>query len=257
MTKVEDAYKLWYSIWNVDYIPLIAQRQKWHAETENLVENDIVYFKLKDSKLAQTWLIGKVEFVNISKDGKARTVGVSYKHDTEDGERKFSIVERPVRECIKLMNIEDTSLLDDIKAVQKVSKELLENDKIVPQHLLDRAFDDDSTTDDLQADETKELIEDEDTPPLDKKISKNERKKRKTELENLKIDNWEPPRNAKRTRNLSNLVNSNSTNPDDPPIIGLELMPYTEQESEVEDMGRLLNGEEGEVLNEQNPVILL
>ena len=252
--------KLWYSIWNVDYIPLIAQRQKWHAETENLVENDVVYFKLTDSKLAQKWLIGKVEFVNISKDGKARTVGVSYKHDTEDGERKFSIVERPVRECIKLMNIEDTSLLDDIKAVQKASQEFLDKDKIIPQHLMDRAFDDDSTTDDLQADETKEHIEDEDTPPLNDEpvqISRNERKKKKSEVEKLKIDNWVPPRSAKRTRNLSNLVNSNSIHPDEPPIIGLELMPNIEEECEVGDMGRLFNGEEGEVLNEQNPVILL
>ena len=29
MSNIEDIYKLWYSIWNVDYIPLIAQRQKW------------------------------------------------------------------------------------------------------------------------------------------------------------------------------------------------------------------------------------
>ena len=156
MTRIEDAYKLWYNIWNVDYIPLIAQRQKWHVETENLAENDVVYFKLKDSKLAQTWLIGKVEFVNISKDGKIRTVGVSYKHDTEDGERKFSIVERPVRECIKLMNIEDTSLLDDIKMVQKASQQVLDEDQIVPQHLMDRAFDDDAAIDEMQADENKE-----------------------------------------------------------------------------------------------------
>ena len=77
---------------------------------------------------------------------------MEYKHDTEDGERKFSIVERPVRECIKLMNIEDTSLLDDIKMVQKASQQLLDEDQIVPQHLMDRAFDDDEAIDEMQAD---------------------------------------------------------------------------------------------------------
>ena len=108
-------------------------RQKWHEEEENLQENDVIYFKLKDSKLAQKWHIGKVEYVNISKDEKVRTVGVSYKYDTENGERKFSIVERPVREIIKLFNIEDTSLLEDIAAAQKMALEILDSEKILPK----------------------------------------------------------------------------------------------------------------------------
>ena len=37
ITRIEDAYKLWYKIWNVDYISLIAQRQKWHAETGRIL----------------------------------------------------------------------------------------------------------------------------------------------------------------------------------------------------------------------------
>jgi len=61
MSKVEDAYKLFYEVWNTDYVPLIARRQKWNAETDNLVPNDIVYFKLRDSAMSSKWLIGKVE----------------------------------------------------------------------------------------------------------------------------------------------------------------------------------------------------
>ena len=184
---------------------------------------------------------------------------------------KPSIIEnqKEREDLIKLLRSEDGNLDTILSSYQSKRKPNVKSfdrkksqsgdDKIVP-HLLDRAFDDISTPDDMQADETKEHIEDEDTPPLEKKpvkIFKKERKKKKTEIENLKIDNWEPPRNAKRTKNLSNLVNSNSTYPDEPPIIGLELMPNIEEEGEVGDMGRLLNGEEGEVLNEQNPVILL
>ena len=134
------------------------------------------------------------------------------------------------------------------------------DEKIVTQHLQYSAFDDNSTPDDMLADQTKKPIEDEDKPPFNTKpvkIYENERKKRKTK-EHLKFDNWEPPRSAKTTRSISNLVNSNSIFPDEPPIIGLELMPNMEEESEVGDMGRLLNGEEGELLNDQqNPVILL
>ena len=72
---------------------------------------------LKNSKLAQTWLIGKVEFVISSKGGDKNCWNIN----VLDGERRFSIVKRPVRECIKL-DFEDTSLLDDIKTVQKISQ---------------------------------------------------------------------------------------------------------------------------------------
>ena len=186
-------------------------------------------------------------------------------------ESKPSIIEnqREREDLIKLLRSEDGNLDTILSSYQSKRKPNVKSfdrkksqsgDAMIVPHLLDRAFDDISTPDDIQADETKGHIEDEDTPPLEKKpvkIFKKERKKKKTEIENLKIHNWEPPRNAKRTRNLSSLVNSNSIYPGDPPIIGLELISKTEDYSKVEGMGRLLNGEEGEVLNEQNPVILL
>ena len=60
MTRVEEAYKLFFRVWNTDYVPLISRRQKWHSESENLVPGDIVYFKLKDSVLSAKWVIGKI-----------------------------------------------------------------------------------------------------------------------------------------------------------------------------------------------------
>ena len=124
-------------MWATSYVPLIAQRQKWHEGEDNLKENDVVYFKLKDSKLAQQWHIGKIEIVHNSKDGKVRTVSESYKYDTEHGERKFSIVERPVREIVRLFNIEDTSLLEDIAAARKLAVEILDSNNIVPRDMFD------------------------------------------------------------------------------------------------------------------------
>ena len=68
--------------------------------------------------------MGKVEYVNVGRDGKVRSVGISHKimieHDNkvyhEDLDWKHSVVERPVRAVVKLMNIEDTSLLENIHA---------------------------------------------------------------------------------------------------------------------------------------------
>ena len=125
MSRVQDAYKLWYLVWSDAYIPLLAKRSKWHDEDENLKENDVIYFKIKDSVLSSKWLIGKVETPIFSPDGKVRKVLVSYKFDTEQGTREFRTVERPVRECVKLWNIEDTTLFEEIEQVRNASKEIL------------------------------------------------------------------------------------------------------------------------------------
>ena len=110
---------------NEDYIPLVANRQKWHDVNEDLEENDVVYFKLRDSAMGSKWLIGKIEGTKKSKDGKVRKVDIGYKFDTEQGSREFRVVERPVRECVKLMNLEDTTLFDDIKTVREACQDVL------------------------------------------------------------------------------------------------------------------------------------
>ena len=78
--KVEDIYNLWYKIYVDSYIPLLAQRSKWIEEGENLIESDVVYFKLRDSPLHSKWIIGKVEYVVPSRDGNVRTIGIGYKY---------------------------------------------------------------------------------------------------------------------------------------------------------------------------------
>ena len=117
----------------------LARRSKWHDEQENIKESDIVYFKIKDSPLHSSWLTGKVEYVVPSRDNRTRTVGIGYKYKLEKGERIFKTVERPVREIVKLLNIDDTSLLDDIKSVQNHARKLFDTQKIVSTDEVDNA----------------------------------------------------------------------------------------------------------------------
>ena len=49
----------------------------------------------------------------------------------QNGERIFKTVERPVREIVKLLNIDDTSLMDDIRSVQNHAKKLFDTQKLV------------------------------------------------------------------------------------------------------------------------------
>ena len=141
MHKVDKTYNLWYRIWCDEYIPIIVKRQIWHNEEENLEENDIVYFKLTDSPLSPNWIIGKIDHTIKSKDGKVRTVGISYKHDTENGERKFRIVERPVRQTVKLMNIDETSLIDDIRKVHESASKRFDDQKLIREETFDYYLD--------------------------------------------------------------------------------------------------------------------
>ena len=133
-----------FKIWNNDYVPLIAKRQKWHDGDDDLAPNDIVYFKLKDSMVGAKWLLGKVEDVVFSKDGKVRKIVVGYKYDTEQGDRMFRVVERPVRECVKLFNVEDTTLFQDIAEVRDLCSKVL-GSNIVWYHANDGEFKEIST----------------------------------------------------------------------------------------------------------------
>ena len=123
---------------------------------------------------------------------------------------------------------------------------------------MDKAFNDDTTTDERKCDKTTEYFDEEDTAPkktIPTEKPEKERKKKKTELENLKIDNWEPPRTAKRTRKISNLVNSTTALHCMPLIIGLELKSNKHEEGGVGNESNFVEGEE--VLNENNPILLM
>ena len=126
MSKVVSIYNLWFQLWNTNYVPLCMDRPKWHIDDGDLREGDLVYFKLTDSKLAADWRLGKIEFVTKGRDERIRKVGISYKCDTEGDGYKHSIVERPAQATVKLWNVEDTSLLQEMRIAHDLAKKLLE-----------------------------------------------------------------------------------------------------------------------------------
>ena len=72
--------------------------------------------------------MGKVEGLTYSKDKKIRKVDIGYKFDSEQGVREFRVVQRPVREVVKLWNLEETTLFDDIREVRAASKAIIHGD---------------------------------------------------------------------------------------------------------------------------------
>ena len=103
-------------------------RPKWNIDNENLREGDLVYFKLTDSKLAADWRLGKVEYVIKGRDDRIRKVGISYKCDTDGDSYRHSVVEQPSCATVKLWNVEDTTLLDNMKNAHELAIRLLDRE---------------------------------------------------------------------------------------------------------------------------------
>ena len=131
LETIEQKYTTWYEVFNTSYLPIIMQRQKWHFSRENLVKGDIVYFKLTESKMSSSWKVGKVENVTIGKDGFVRHAVISYKDVSSDCPEDWAhrSVERPVRNIIKLFNIEETSLMEDIEYAKRLALRILDSNR--------------------------------------------------------------------------------------------------------------------------------
>ena len=132
MDKIREKYELWYHIWNTQYLPLVMNRQKWHFKAENFKPGDVVYFKITESKMHANWKLGKVEEVKLGQDGYVREATISYKDvsSNEPDDWMYRTVVRPVRNMVKLFNVEDTTFMDDMNRIQRLAKETLDKNKI-------------------------------------------------------------------------------------------------------------------------------
>ena len=188
-------------------------------EDDDLKENDAVYFKLTSSALSSEWHIGKIEYVLPSRDMKARKVGIAYKHDTENGSRKMNIVDRPIRQHIKLCDITETPLLDGIAAIRNAGKEIIDDREVVTSKEVEEVITiKDSGDGDESIDNTPSLESIDKASSPEEILETNQKKsykKRKSGVDKLKIEEWMPP-NGKRLRsktgptfNLSSVNNAN------------------------------------------------
>ena len=111
MDNISMKYEAWYRVWNDEYLPLIMERQKWHFSVENFQPGDIVFFKIKESKMSVAWRLGKVEQVKVGEDGLVREAEISYKDvsSEEPADWITRTVNRPVRNMVKLFHLDDTT----------------------------------------------------------------------------------------------------------------------------------------------------
>ena len=117
LEKVESLYYSWFTIWRDTVVPKIMFQPKWYNSDKDLKEEDLVYFQKKEGKVDQPWTIGRVEQVMKSdRDGLIRRVIVRYQNP---GESQPQFTDRSVRKLVKLFNVDEHQVQEDLDELQK------------------------------------------------------------------------------------------------------------------------------------------
>ena len=109
--RVTDIYNAWFKIWSTVAVPKLAERTKWFKPNKNLEVNEIVYFQKDSSSIDSQWVTGMIEEVVMGNDGLVREIVIRYRNATEDFDR---FTNRAARSCVRLFNLDDQNLYDDL-----------------------------------------------------------------------------------------------------------------------------------------------
>ena len=109
--KVTDIYQAWFKIWSTVAVPKLAHRTKWFKPERSLEVEDIVYFQKDSSGLNSSWTTGMIDEVVTGDDDLVREVVIRYRNFSENFDR---FTPRAARSCVRLHNMDDQNLADDL-----------------------------------------------------------------------------------------------------------------------------------------------
>ena len=104
-------FNSWFEHWLISYVPSLMRQQKWFDDDERLSAGDIVVFLKKEGELNVTYQYGMIKSVQLSKDGKVRTVDVEYRNSSENVSR---VTHRAVRELVLIRHIDEIDILSEM-----------------------------------------------------------------------------------------------------------------------------------------------
>ncbi|GAA6082861.1 uncharacterized protein LOC119223490, partial [Tachysurus ichikawai] len=96
--RVQYLIEQFWSRWKREYLLNISMRQKWHSPQCNLKVNDIVVIKARNH-----WQLGRVMETVQSSNGLVRRVGDRKPHKKQDPPSKPSVIERPIKKLVLLL----------------------------------------------------------------------------------------------------------------------------------------------------------
>ena len=130
LKNINDMYDGIFKLWADTYVPkLIYQPTKWNKDDQELHVGDLVYFqKEPDKKLPSKWIIGMIDELDRGRDGKVRKVIVKYQNH---GENQPRLTERSTRSLVKIFDIEEYVLQEDLAEVmQRLLRPVDEQDQV-------------------------------------------------------------------------------------------------------------------------------
>ena len=116
LAKVEETYMAWYKVWLETLVPKLMFTPKWYHTYKELKQGDLVYFRKKESELDGKWIIGLVDEVERGRDNIIRMVKVKY-FNGHNKTPEYTL--RTIRKLVKLWDIDDTSLADDLAEMHR------------------------------------------------------------------------------------------------------------------------------------------
>ena len=122
MDKVEEAYQLFYKLYNDTMVAKLIQETnpKWFRSDKDIKVDDVVYFRKEEgSAIKGAWTVGCVEEVHGGKDGLIREAKIRYCNPSENVSRYTT---RSVRTIVRLFNVLDSNWRDDMEEVRKMLK---------------------------------------------------------------------------------------------------------------------------------------
>ena len=99
--QVQYLANLFWARWRREFLPMLQPRRKWHSESPNLKEGDLVLLRCKEAA-RNTWPLARVIKVHKSVDGKVRKIELL---TAKDGAKH--VYTRPVNEVILLRAVDE------------------------------------------------------------------------------------------------------------------------------------------------------
>ena len=127
LDKIDSLYRVWFNMWRDTVVPKIMFRPKWYDSSKDLEIGDLVYFQKEDSPLDKNWIMGMVEQIVRSRDQVIRRVVVKYQNREEDFPR---FTDRTVHKLVKLFNVDEHQVQEDLGELQKVIDALQGNPSV-------------------------------------------------------------------------------------------------------------------------------
>ena len=114
ITSNKKIYDSWLNAWLITCVPKLMIQPKWFRSDTDIKVGDIVLFLKKEGELNNRYQYGKVTETKISRDGKIRSVSVTYRNYNENTDRVTGCA---VRELVVIHGVDELYNLSELGKV--------------------------------------------------------------------------------------------------------------------------------------------